>query len=190
MPRGRHYYDPELQVDRLVEGDKDLSRIELFPIGQDSTSRLPEEIGKWVARKVESDGTISGYTPGDFNHEAALAQAQTVWPGLQVFELRSEIEDSTWEGMGPTPRIWQNAAPEEELQNLPEQLYPEQAAETPQIRTIYAPAAAHYVNLDDMVALMEHYATEFDEQRNPSAAIALREVATALGEAFEEGKSS
>lgn len=186
MPGGRRYYDPELQVDRLIEGEKDLSRIELFPVGQESTARLPDDHGKWVARKIESDGSISGYTPGDFNHATALAQAEQVWPGLQVFELRSEIEDSTWEGVGPSPRIWQNAAPVMQLPQQPEQLFPDgpQPGDPPPLRTMYAPEAAHYVNLGDLAALLEHYAKEFDEQRNPSAAVALREVAAALLEAF------
>lgn len=192
MPRGRHYYDPELQVNRLVEGESDLTRIELFPVGQESTSRLPDDHGKWVARRVETDGSISGYTPGDFNHDAAQAQAEMIWPGLQVFELRSEIEDSTWEGMGPSPRIWQNAAsvvtpavgrptllPEGE-----EILYPPQDENgQTQLRVLPISEPGAYVLLSDIKGLLEMWAAQYEEDKNPSAAMALRDVVDALKDA-------
>jgi hypothetical protein len=128
MPRGqRNYYDPILQVPSTVEGAPDLSRIELFPIGQDSTSRLPADVGKWMARRINPDGSIAEYTPGDFNHDGALQQAQDAWPELTVFELTSEIEDSTWEGTGPSPRLWQtpgNAVPPATAHKTVDQIHP------------------------------------------------------------------
>jgi hypothetical protein len=191
MPRGRQYYDPELQVNKLVEGEKDLARIELFPVGQDSTARLPEEHGKWVARKVEADGSVSGYTPGDFDHDRAQTQAEQIWPGLQVFEIRSEIEDSTWEGTGPSPRLWQNAigevAPAVGPTILPEGeeiLYPPQDDQGQvQLRVLPISEPGAYVLLSDIKSLMEMWASQYEEDKNPSAAMALRDVVDALKDA-------
>jgi hypothetical protein len=187
MPRGRHYYDPELQVPKLVEGEQDLARIELFPVGQDSTARLPEEHGKWVARKVETDGSISGYTQGDFDHDRAQTQAQQIWPGLQVFELRSEIEDSTWEGTGPSPRLWQNAigepTPAVDLPPGEEILYPPPEQEQVQLRVLPISEPGAYVLLSDIKSLLEMWASQYEEDKNPSAAMALRDVVDALKDA-------
>lgn len=107
MPRGRHYYDPIIQTGSTVQGEPDLSRIELFPAGPESLGRLPEDHGKWIGRRIGSQGEIVGYSTGDFNHDAAMAHAQELWPGLTVYELNAENEDSTWEGHGPSPRMWQ-----------------------------------------------------------------------------------
>lgn len=186
MPRGRQYYDPILQVDQTVQGDSDLSRIELFPVGQDSTSRLPEDIGKWVGRKVERDGSVSGHTPGDFDHDRALRQAQDTWPGLAVYELRSEIEDSTWDGVGPSPRLWQTPAPPVQV---PETIYPDlpPAGDLPdpeetQLRVLPIDEPGTYVRLADILRLLEMWASAYEVDKNPSAAMALRDAVEALGE--------
>lgn len=189
MPRGdRQYYDPIIQVPSSVEGENDLSRIELFPVGQDSVSRMPSEIGKWIARKVERDGSISGYTPGDFDNERALKQAEATWPGLQVYELRSEIEDSTWEGTGPSPRIWQNAAPTVPAPSG--RIYPDDPADpTPageseeaQLRILPIDEPGVYVKLTDICGLLEMWAAAYELDKNPSAAMALREAVDTLKE--------
>ena len=182
MPRGRQYYDPILQTGAKVEGAPDLSRIELFPIGQDSTSRLPEEIGKWVGRKVEPDGTITGYTPGDFDHDRALTQAQQIWPGLEVYELRSEIEDSTWEGTGPSPRLWQGASDIVEPRDPPPALevVPQPTEEQVSLRLLPVTELGSYVLLSDICNLLEMWAVSYEVDKNPSGALALREAVDAL----------
>ena len=184
MPRGRQYYDPIEQVPSSVEGESDVSRIELFPVGQDSTSRLPEDIGKWVGRKVERDGSVSGHTPGDFVHDRALKQAQDTWPGLGVYELRSEIEDSTWEGVGPSPRIWQNTSP---VTAVPDRIYPDltPAGDSPdpeqaQLRNLPIDEPGVYVRLADILSLLELWAVAYEVDKNPSAAMALREAVDTL----------
>jgi hypothetical protein len=107
MPRGRQYYDPIVQVPGKVSGEPDLSRIELYPEGG------PEDPNpKWRARRIQADGSVAELTDGDFDHDRALAQAQAHWADLPVYELRNEGEDSTWEGHGPSPRLWQNSSPE------------------------------------------------------------------------------
>ena len=106
MPRGRQYYDPEIQANRPVEIPADMARIEFYPELDGSG-----QIGRWVARRIDHDGRIVGYTAGNFDHDAELAHAMELWPGLTVFELPDEQADSTWEGTGPSPRIWQNGHP-------------------------------------------------------------------------------
>jgi len=103
MPRGRQYYDPIVQVPGTVEGEQDLSRIELFPEGS------PEDANpKWRGRLIDAKGLVASVTSGDFNQERALEQAkQTFGEHLSVYVLRDEGQDSTWEGHGPSPRLWQ-----------------------------------------------------------------------------------
>ncbi len=102
MPRGRQYYDPIVQVPGMVEGDRDLSRVEVFQ----------DESLQWTARQVAADGSLTGATLKDFNHDGLLKLVGEWWPTLAIYELRSEGEDSTWEGHGPSPRIFQNSSPE------------------------------------------------------------------------------
>jgi hypothetical protein len=99
MPRGRQYYDPIVQVPGTVEGENDLARVEVF---QDETL-------KWWGRQVASDGSLTGNMVGDFDHATLLKRVHESWPTHPVYELRSEGEDSTWEGHGPSPRLWQQA---------------------------------------------------------------------------------
>lgn len=184
MSRGRHqYYDPILQ--EPLPGDApDLSRIELFPVGQESEGRLMDQpIGKWMARKIGSDGRIVEQSPGDFDHGNALKQAQEMWPGLQVYQLNNELEDSTWNGVGPSPRMWQNA-----VAGTVETLTPasEPAVTDPDASPTLNAITVNgtYVRLDDVIAILEDYAAQFDGQNNPSAAMGLREAAAALREPF------
>lgn len=106
MPRGgRQHYDPIVQAPATVQSASS-RRIELFPEQdvRDNAATL-----RWVARLVDEQGRIIQKSAGSFDHDDALRQAQELWPGLEVFELREESEDSTWEGMGPSPRLWQRA---------------------------------------------------------------------------------
>ena len=56
--RGRQYYDPEIQAARKVPGEQNLNRIEVYPVGPESTSRLPQEVGKWASRLVDAEGHV------------------------------------------------------------------------------------------------------------------------------------
>lgn len=202
MPRGRQYYDPILQVDSTVEGAPDLSRIEMFPAGPESESRLPQDIGKWIGRRINPDGSIAEEASGDFDYERALHQAQDLWPGLTVYELRAENEDSTWDGSGPSPRLWQkmakmsvppefrNSAPETRVGHPPETLPsgPSSKAVTSEagaeLHALQVTQPGMYLRLEDILTLLEEYAAQFDQENNPSAALGLREAAQALREPF------
>jgi hypothetical protein len=185
VPRGRQYYDPIVQVPGKVEGARDLSRIELYPEGGPD-----DPAPKWRGRRIFGDGSIMEVAPGDFDHDRALSQAQQMWPGLDVYELRSEGEDSTWEGHGPSPRLWQPTLESErlvpqslvdempdmmrrELESIPPAVPEDQAT----LRLLAAPEPGAYVLLTDVIALLEGYARSFEDEKNPSGALALREAA-------------
>jgi len=176
MPRGRQYYDPIVQVSKPVETSDDLSRIELVPTGLETGDG--GEISKWVGRRIGSEGAILEVSPGDFDHDRALAQAKELWPGLEVFELRSESEDSTWDGTGPSPRLWQ-AAPLEASAPILEAV---PKVEQVQLRIFPVTEVGTYVLLEDIRALLNMWAAQYEEDKNPSAALALREAMDALRE--------
>ena len=197
MPRGRQYYNPLTQAPDTVQGETDYTRIELFPAGAESLARLPQEQGKWIGRRIAPDGTVAEEAPGDFDHDTALAQATGLWPGLMVYELNAENEDSTWDGIGPSPRIWQTLPPAvtekqiEEIRNfVPD--HPEDSAigtlieqlknEQQQVALHVLPIAETgvYVLLDDICAWLEQSAVAADLDKNPSAALALRDAVDAL----------
>lgn len=195
MARGRHqYYDPILQVPSTSEGAPNLERIELFPAGQESEARLPDQIGKWIARRIDPEGRVAEESSGDFDHDRALAQAQQMWPGLPVYELNAEIDDSTWEGVGPSPRLWhgaQGASVEPlRLQPIEEQPQPnltpagEEFSRPQMIRVMQAALAGNYILAEDVITLLEGYAQQYDQENNPSASMGLREAAAALRSAF------
>lgn len=184
MPRGRQYYDPIVQVPDKVEGAQDLSRIELYPEGH------PDDPNpKWRGRLIRPDGAVGGTASGDFNHDRALRQAQELWPGLPVYELRSEGEDSTWEGQGPSPRLWQNSPSEigaaTPLAVVPSAEPPSDAVlseaegEAIPIRA-FAVEAGTYMHVEDVRRLLHSYADVYDQDGNPSASLALRTAADML----------
>ena len=197
MPRGRRqYYDPEVQLSRPVEGDKDLSRIEFYPELDGSG-----QIGRWVGRRNGQDGRIVGYTAGNFDRDRELAHAQELWPGLEVFELNDEQADSTWEGTGPSPRIWQNSiiaseqafvedtianveAPEQQTEHVFSSSFdkvpPEPIEEQMPLHIVVAGQPGTYVLLDDVIQLLLSWAEEFERNKNPSAALGLNEAVQAL----------
>src|SRR5688572_29092138 len=100
MPRGRQFYDPEIQTTRSVPQGDDLSRIELFP------EVVGDVITRWGARRINAEGGVEEEISGSADHDEVLSRAEATWPGLTVFELKSETEDSTWQGTGPSPRMW------------------------------------------------------------------------------------
>jgi hypothetical protein len=193
VPRGRQYYDPIIQAPSRVETGGE-QRIELYP---EHDVRDNAENPRWVGRLIGEDGLIKDTAPGSFDHGDALRQAQGMWPGLQVFELREESEDSTWDGVGPSPRLWQNApdpVSPGELKVLttksPPEDVPPAVVEPPQeevgsaLHAINVERTGVYVNLYDLLKTLEGYAVQFDSENNPSAALGLREAASALREAF------
>ncbi len=195
MPRGRQYYDPIIQVSGKVEGAQDMSRIELYPEG------APDDPNpKWRGRRIAADGAVVDVAPGDFDHDQALAQAQDMWPELTVYELRSEGEDSTWEGHGPSPRLWQgNLSPL--VTNPPDgpfvtqykdgihtgqevppavEVAPQPTGEQAPLHLLVAPESGAYVLLSDILRLLEMWAVSYEVDKNPSGALALREAVDTL----------
>lgn len=192
MPRGRQYYDPIIQAPSRVDTPES-RRIELYP---EHDVRDNVESLRWCARLIGDDGLIAEQAPGSVDHDDALQQAQALWPGLEVFELREESEDSTHEGMGPSPRLWQNTPPqmgfpgERILTEVPPappeppDMHLADLAERPVIAMFPISVPGTYIRVEDVVVLLEGYAVQYDEQGNPSGALALREAAAALREPF------
>lgn len=188
MPRGRQYYDPIIQVPSSVDGAENKERIEVFPIGMDSPSRLPTEVGRWASRRIAADGSIAEQGKSAAQQYEAVSMAQAQWPGLEVYTLTMEIDDSTWDGVGPSPRLWQMPS-----SNIPSvtpalEVVPTEDSENqqspPQLHFLTVGAPGVYLRLEDILAVLEDYATQFDAESNPSAALGLREAANALKEAF------
>ena len=182
----RQHYNPITQVPELIGEAQDLTRIEFFPDGD----------GKWHGRKINAQGGIEATSPGAFDHGTALAEAESIWPGIPVYEIREESDDSTWEGVGPSPRRWgsgaQPPAPAPEREALTQfaedvlengvvpWIAPEADAPEPmQVRGLNV-EPGQYLHRDDVVVLLESYAAEYDSRGNPSGALALREAAEAL----------
>lgn len=196
--RGRHYYDPILQVPSNLTDEEKKDRIEIFPVGMDTPSRAPSEIGKWASRRVDAEGRIAEQGPAAAHQDEAIRQAEMKWPGIPVYQLQYEMEDSTWEGMGPTPRLWQNPFPQPAEPLTPaveaiKQVTAEAFREDPQavlqeaqrlLHALTVGAPGTYVRLDDVLAVLEEYAGQFDQDSNPSAALGIRQAAAALREAF------
>jgi len=198
MPRGREYYDPIVQVPSRVQSAAD-GRIELYPEQdvRDNTVTL-----RWVGRLVADDGRIIDKAAGSFDHDDALGQAQELWPGLQVFELREESEDSTHDGFGPSPRLWQttsmgpaplvgvddrewvSAASVEPMPGIPPAVDEVRPGDMNVVHAMSVPEPGTYVLLSDVCLTLEYYARQFDGDNNPSAALGLREAAAALRGAF------
>ena len=182
MPRGRQYYDPIVQVPGTVEGENDLARVEVF---QDETL-------KWWGRQVASDGSLTGNMVGDFDHATLLKRVHESWPTHPVYELRSEGEDSTWEGHGPSPRLWQvpGATPTEIPPSVPQEAFwdgvdesripPAVPEEQAQLRVLPIDQPGVYVRLEDICGLLEMWAVAYEVDKNPSGALALREAVDAL----------
>lgn len=202
MPRGRQYYDPIVQVPSKVEGAANLERIELYPEGSPEEPRP-----KWKARHVGSDGFVLAVTPGDFDHDTALAEAERNWPGLTVYELRDEGEDTTHDGFGPSPRLWQNnlsplvtnppdgpfVSEYKARKDVPTALEPSPGEgtlnpldEQMQLRIMPVAQPGNYVLLPDILNLLEVWAVQYENEKNPSGALALREAVDALRQATEE----
>lgn len=193
MPRGRQYYDPIIQAPSKMPGSNE-QRIELYPEG-DVTDAAPGPL-RWVARLIGEDGLIVAKTAGSFDHDDALRQAEQQWPGLQVFELREESEDSTHEGFGPSPRLWQQGRTHHDEPQYPVVVpspsevgepsvsgpppgLPEAEGDELSLRA-FVLSAGVYAPLDDVVRLLRAWAAQYEENKNPSGAMALNEAADML----------
>ena len=107
-----------------------------------------------------------------------LAHAQELWPGLTVFELPDEQTDSTWEGIGPSPRMWQRGISPDVTPVLEP---PENTTEAvPVMRGLTVAEAGTYLLLSDVCGWLESWAVGFEVDKNPSGALALREAVDAL----------
>ena len=180
MPRGRHYYDPIVQTGAVVEGENDLSRIEFYL----------DDDQKWKGRRVASDGSVVEVDDGDVDQAGALARAQNRWPGLTVYELLGPREDSTWEGHGPSPRAWQPTnvltpvpleEPMEVHETPPQEVVAARDAQAP-INGLRVSDPGLYLRVEDVVLVLEEWSQQYDLDRNPSGALALREAAQAFRE--------
>lgn len=182
MPRGRQYYDPIVQLPGSVDGERDLTRVEFYM----------DEDQKWKGRLIDKNGRIVEVAPGDLNYDGAMRQAQQMWPGLTLYELRGPQEDSTWDGVGPSPRTWAAAVqestavdsptiPAEEFPKVPEEQEREVAAQG-ELRAIMVTDPGMYVSLNDICTLLEQWAEQY--AGNPSAEVALRDAASALRDAY------
>jgi len=110
-----------------------------------------------------------------------LKRVHESWPTHPVYELRSEAEDSTWEGHGPSPRLWQvpGATPTEVPPAVQEQA-PQPTEEQAPLRLLVAPEPGPYVLLPDILRLLEMWAVAYEVDKNPSGALALRDAVDML----------
>lgn len=194
MPRKHHYYDPIVQRPDAVPLEENRERVEVYP----------DEGGVWHARRVDRDGRLVGEPFSNVNHDGLIAQVQIRYPGLPVYELRDETEDSTWTGMGPSPRLWQGSSPgdagEASREPPPTGPFPEGAGtpdgpgddELPpegdpvEIRG-FTVEAGTYLHVDDVRRWLNDWASAYDEQNNPSASQALRGAADSLQQGGSDG---
>lgn len=197
MVRGRQYYDPIVQVPGMVESPTDMQRVEVFPESEDPGAR-------WCARTILPDGAIDGFSQFcDFDHDRVISIAQERWPGLPIYELRSAGEDSTWEGHGPSPRLWQGSSPGDadgaSRESPPTGPLPDETASSPgpgdddlppagELHVLTVGAPGIYVRLDDVLSLLLVWADQYDAEKNPSAALAVREVAQTLAVTEQGGQ--
>jgi hypothetical protein len=60
--------------------------------------------GLWHARSVSATGQIVGEARVQRDEKSAEQAARSAYPGLPIFMVADESSDSTWTGMGPSPR--------------------------------------------------------------------------------------
>ncbi len=89
--------DEEKPIGRIFKTKDDPERIELYPDGD----------RKWHARLVDHDGNdIGEANGGSFDRSWVEKDAAERYPDLIIHQMEDEQEDSTWEGKGPSPRLW------------------------------------------------------------------------------------
>lgn len=100
--------EPERVAEPLLDDHPEVARIEVFP----------DEVGKWYARPVASDGSILLVTDGSFDRSFVETDAQARWSGKEIHELPDAMGDSIWDEQHhafgfngrrrPSPRrLWQ-----------------------------------------------------------------------------------
>ncbi len=95
---GDELYEDEdsLTVGKILH-TVDAERVELYP----DTDR------KWHGRIIDKNGNILGQVnDGDFNRDWVEKDIKNKYPDLEIVQLESEDEDSTWTIMGPSKRLW------------------------------------------------------------------------------------
>lgn len=72
----------------------------------DRIEMFVDDDGRWHARAVTAGGMIIEEIHPQFNEQNAERVIADKWPSLPIFLIKNEGEDSTWMGMGPSPRLW------------------------------------------------------------------------------------
>lgn len=93
------------------ETEEALRPIEQFGPVVERVELYPDENGKWHTRSISPDGLILKVTSGDFNKGYVERDAGERWPGITIYEVQNESDDSTRPNntyFGPSARIRQN----------------------------------------------------------------------------------
>jgi len=89
--------EPAKPVGRIFRTKDDPAKIELYPDGD----------RKWHARLVDLEGNdIGEANGGSFDRNWVEEDARQQYPDLEIIQMESEDDDSSWTGKGPSPRLW------------------------------------------------------------------------------------
>lgn len=84
--------------DEPILKPEDVERIEIW---------LDETDQRWYGRAVDGAGTITATTAGFPQEHYLLDAAEAEWPGVPVFQIRDQLEDSrNIQVYGPPQRLW------------------------------------------------------------------------------------
>ena len=70
---------------------------------------FPDADGKWHARSIAENGQILKVTNGSFDEHYVIKDASDRWPGLQIYRIQHEEQDTMWQQagrFGPSHRLW------------------------------------------------------------------------------------
>ena len=82
---------------KIVSTIDDATRVELYP----------DADRKWHARLVDKNGLVIGrVNNGSFDRNWVEKDVAEKYPDLEIVQLESEDEDSTWTHKGPSKRLW------------------------------------------------------------------------------------
>lgn len=82
---------------KIISTIDDAERIELYP----------DADRKWQARLIDKNGLIIGkVNDGSFDRSFVEKDAAYKYPDLEIVQVESEDEDSTWTKKGPSKRLW------------------------------------------------------------------------------------
>lgn len=89
--------EEDLETGKVLSTIGDAKRIELYP----------DADNKWHARLVDNNGLVIGeVNKGSFDRTWVEEDAALKYPKLEIVQLESEDEDSTWTHKGPSKRLW------------------------------------------------------------------------------------